>query len=205
MLVALIVIAKAPEPGKAKTRLCPPCTPEQAARLAAASLLDTLEAVSRTSAHRRVLAFDGDGERWCPPGFELIPQRGHGLAERLASTFEDVGEPALLIGMDTPQVTPELLATGMRALECGGTDAVLGPAYDGGYWSIGVKRHTPGLFAGVPMSSPRTCEEQRRRIEQLGLRLREQRRLRDVDTIADARKVACEAPRSRFASELATI
>lgn len=202
---ALIVIAKEPEPGKVKTRLCPPCTPAQAANLAAASLLDTLEAVGRTSTHRRVLAFDGDGERWCPAGFELIPQRGCGLAERLASTFEDVDEPALLIGMDTPQVTPELLASGMRALERGDTDAVLGPAYDGGYWSIGIKRPAREVFAGVVMSSPHTCAQQRLRIEQLGLRLREQRRLRDVDTIDDARTVARAVPYSRFASALAAI
>ena len=72
--------------------------------------------VARTPATRRVLVFDGDGERWLPPGFELIPQRGDGLAERLAAAFEDVGEPALLVGMDTPQLTPELLRRGDRAL-----------------------------------------------------------------------------------------
>jgi rSAM/selenodomain-associated transferase 1 len=203
--VALIVLAKAPRPGRSKTRMCPPCTPEQAASLAAASLRDTLEIVARTPAHRRVLAFDGDGEEWCPPGFELIAQRGDGLAERLASAFEDVAEPALLVAMDTPQMTPRLLGEGIRALERSDTDAVLGPALDGGYWSIGVKRPDRQLFTGVPMSSPCTYAQQRRRIAQLGLRLREQRRLRDVDTIEDARQVAREAPHSHFATALAAI
>jgi rSAM/selenodomain-associated transferase 1 len=203
--VALIVIAKAPVAGKAKTRLCPPCSAEQAAALAASALQDTLQVVARTPVARRVLVFDGDGQRWCPPGFELIEQRGDGLAERLASAFEDVGQPALLVGMDTPQLTPELLLDGTRALERPAVDAVLGPACDGGYWSVGLKRADQNVFAGVPMSETRTCQEQRARLAQLGLTVHQQPRLRDVDTIADARAVAREAPDSRFASTLAAI
>jgi uncharacterized protein len=203
--VALLVIAKAPDPGRAKTRLCPPCSAEQAAALAASALLDTLEVVARTPATRRVLVFDGAGERWCPPGFELIEQRGNGLAERLASAFDDVDEPALLVGMDTPQLTPELLIDGTRALERPRVDAVLGPACDGGYWSIGLKAPDRDVFAHVPMSSPSTCPEQRARIAQLGLTLHEQPRLRDVDTIDDAYAVARDAPQSRFATTLAAI
>ncbi|HUO75287.1 MAG TPA: TIGR04282 family arsenosugar biosynthesis glycosyltransferase [Solirubrobacteraceae bacterium] len=205
MPIALLVIAKAPLPGRAKTRLCPPCSAEQAAALAESALLDTLDVVARTPATRRVLVFDGDGERWCPPGFELIAQRGDGLGERLATAFEDVGEPALLVGMDTPQVTPDLLLSGIDALGRPEVDAVLGPAYDGGYWSVGLARPAREVFTGVPMSEPGTYAAQRTRIRQLGLRLHEQQRLRDVDTIADARAVARQAPRSRFATMLAAI
>ncbi len=61
-------------------------------------------------------------------GFEVIPQRGDGLGERLAAAFDDVSPPALLVGMDTPQLTPRLLLDGMRALAEHGVDAVLGPA-----------------------------------------------------------------------------
>src|ERR1700739_476099 len=113
---ALLVIAKEPLPGRAKTRLSPPCTPEQAAWLAASALRDTLDVVGRTPVARRVLVFEGDGERWRPPGFELLQQRGDGLADRLAAAFEDVDGPALLVGMDTPQLTPELLMDGLDAL-----------------------------------------------------------------------------------------
>jgi rSAM/selenodomain-associated transferase 1 len=201
---ALLVIAKAPLPGRAKTRLCPPCSSEQAAGLAEASLLDTLAVVARTPASRRVLIFEGDAGRWRPPGFEVIPQRGAGLEERLASAFEDVGERALLVGMDTPQLTAQLLLDGISALE-NGADAVLGPALDGGYWSVGLKRPTREAFAGVPMSVARTFTEQRARFERLGMRLHEQAALRDVDTIDDARAVAREAPGSRFAAALAAI
>lgn len=199
---ALLVIAKEPLPGRAKTRLCPPCTPDEAARLAHSALLDTLAVVARTPTRRRVLIFEGDGERFRPPGFELIPQRGDGLAERLAAAFEDVAEPALLVGMDTPQLTPELLSEGLEALADPAVDVVFGPALDGGYWSVGVKQADRQLFAGVPMSESHTWTEQRARVQKLGLRLHEQPALRDVDTFADAQAVARQAPNSRFAKTL---
>lgn len=200
-----MVIAKEPLPGRVKTRLCPPFAPEQAAALAASALRDTLQVVARTAAQRRVLVFDGDGSRWCPVGFELVAQRGDGLADRLASAFEDVGGPALLVGMDTPQLTSQLLSDGLRALADPAVDAVLGPALDGGYWSIGLTVPARAVFAGVPMSRHDTCAAQRRRIAQLGLRLHDQPGLRDVDTIADARAVARQAPGSRFAATLAAL
>lgn len=203
--VSLLVIAKEPLPGRAKTRLCPPCSFEQAAALAEAALLDTLEVVSCTPAHRKVLVFDGDGARWRVPGFELIEQRGKGLAERLAAAFEDVHGPSLLVGMDTPQLTTELLLNGIAALCRPDVDAVLGPAFDGGYWAIGLKRPTREMFDDIPMSVAQTCAAQRTRIQQLGLRLHEHAMLRDVDTIDDARAVAEQAPATRFATAMAAI
>jgi uncharacterized protein len=200
---ALMVIAKEPLPGRAKTRLCPPCTAEQAARLASSALLDTIDVVTRTPASRRVLVFEGDASRWRPRGWSLLPQRGEGLAERLAAAFEDLDEPALLVGMDTPQLTPRLLRDGLDALTRPEVDAVLGPADDGGYWSVGLKSARREVFSGVPMSVASTCAVQRRRIGELGLRLHEQRQLRDVDTFEDARAVARQAPRSRFAAAVA--
>jgi rSAM/selenodomain-associated transferase 1 len=203
--VALLVIAKEPLPGRAKTRLTPPCSPAQAAELAGAALLDTLDAVARTPAERKVLIFAGDPTRWRPPGFEVIPQRGHGLAERLAAAFEDVQQPALLVGMDTPQLTPELLRDGIDALRSPGVDAVLGASLDGGYWSVGLRAPDPTAFAGVPMSSHSTCIRQRTRLRELGLHVRELPDLRDVDTIEDALAVGAECPGSRFAASLAAI
>jgi rSAM/selenodomain-associated transferase 1 len=201
----VIVLAKEPVPGRAKTRLCPPCTPDQAARLASAALTDTLVCVAGTPARRRVLAFDGDGERWRPDGFELIAQRGDGLAARLAAAFEDTHGPALLVGMDTPQLTPQLLTGGLRALTRPDIDTVFGPTLDGGYWCAGLKTPRPELFAGVPMSSVDTWTVQRARIRSLGLSLCEQPWLRDVDTFDDARAVALQAPRSRFAEAIKTL
>jgi uncharacterized protein len=203
---ALIVIAKAPVPGRSKTRLCPPLSAEAAAGLAAASLADTLAAAAAACpAGRLVLALEGEPGAWVPPGFDVIPQRGDGLDERLASAFADVAGPALLIGMDTPQVTPALLAGGLHALSLPGTDAVIGPALDGGYWAIGLRRSHPELFLGVPMSSSTTFAAQLTRLREASLRVRMLAPLRDVDLIEDAHAVAELAPASRFAEALGSL
>ena len=198
MTVALAVIAKAPLPGRVKTRLTPPCSAREAAALAEAALRDTLAAVEATPAPRRVLVLDGDADGWLPDGFEVIPQRGEGLAERLASAFADIAEPTVLIGMDTPQIAPPVLAAGQRAVERG--DAALGPATDGGYWGIGLAAPDARAFAGVPMSSSATGAAQRAALDRLGLTVALLPELRDVDTIDDARAVAAEAPGTAFAA-----
>jgi uncharacterized protein len=199
--VNLIVIAKAPVPGRCKTRLCPPCTPEQAARLAEAALADTLHAVMATPASRRVVVLDGEPGPWLPEGCEVIAQRGGGLDERLAHAFQDVGGASLLIGMDTPQVTPRLLLGGLSSLAA--ADAVLGPARDGGYWALGLQRPDPSLLLGVPMSADHTGRRQLERLRRAGLRVAPLPVLRDVDRIEDAHAVAAEVPGSAFASRLA--
>jgi rSAM/selenodomain-associated transferase 1 len=203
--VALMVIAKEPLPGRAKTRLSPPCSPAEAATLAEAALLDTLDVVGRTPAARKVLVFDGDAGRFRREGLEVFVQRGGGLAERLTAAFEDIAGPALLVGMDTPQLTPSLLSDGLRALAAPGVDAVLGPATDGGYWTVGLTGSPASAFAGVPMSHATTCTAQRARLRRLGLRVHEHRALCDVDTIEDARAVARQAPGTRFAAAVAAI
>jgi uncharacterized protein len=200
----LLVIAKSPAPGRVKTRLTPPCTPEQAAELAGAALGDTLAAATRTRrAARRVLVLDGAPGAWLPRGFSVVPARGDGLAARLAAAFQAAAGPAFLVGMDTPQVTPELLDAGLAAVEH--ADAAFGAALDGGYWGIGLRRPDPEAFRDVPMSEPSTGLAQRVRLAELGLRTAVLPPLRDVDTIADARAVAAEAPRTRFAAALAAM
>ncbi len=203
---ALLVIAKAPVPGRSKTRLCPPCTAAQAAALAQAALRDTLAAVAATPARRRVLVLDGEPGAWLPPGIEVVAQRGGGLAERLACAFDDAaaGGPALLIGMDTPQVTSSVLQAGLDALR-DGARSVLGLAADGGYWAIGIRRPDPAVFAGVPMSLPCTGAAQRIRLRQLGLDPVALPVLRDVDRIDDAIEVAALAPGGHFAPTLQAI
>jgi rSAM/selenodomain-associated transferase 1 len=198
-------MTKAPAAGRSKTRLTPPCTPEQAAGLARAALEDTLASVAGSRlAGRRVVVLDGEPGAWLPPGFDVVPQRGAGLAQRLASAFEDAGAPALLIGMDTPQVTAALLDASLAAL-ADGADAVLGDAPDGGYWAVGLKHADPRVFDGVPMSAADTGARQRERLTSLGLRVASLPPLRDVDTIADARAVAAGVPAGRFAAMLTRV
>jgi rSAM/selenodomain-associated transferase 1 len=201
--VALVVIAKSPAPGRSKTRLCPPCTPVQAAALAEAALRDTLDAVSAAPARRRLLALDGPPGGWLRDGLEVVPQVQGGLGTRLAAALGAAGGPALVVGMDTPQLSAADLAVAAAPLEDGRTDAVLGPALDGGYWTIGLRSPDPRAFLGVPMSSERTCAAQRRRLHELGLEVAMIHELRDVDSIDDARAVAAAAPHTGFASQLA--
>ncbi len=202
---ALVVIAKAPVPGRSKTRLCPPLDPVQAAGLAQAALLDTLEVIAATPASRHVLVLAGEPGGWMPGGFEVLPQAAGDLGVRLAGAFADIAGPALLIGMDTPQVTPALLSAGLALLCERGNDAVLGLTPDGGYWAIGLRRADARVFLGVPMSTARTGEIQRERLDALGLRTARLPRLRDVDDYADALAVAAGAPATRFARALATV
>ncbi|MGW3409651.1 TIGR04282 family arsenosugar biosynthesis glycosyltransferase [Streptomyces sp. NPDC000888] len=196
----LLVIAKEPRPGRVKTRLTPPFTPREAALLAEAALVDTLRTVAATPASRHVLVLDGAPGRWLPPGFDVVPQCAGGLDERLAAAFAGCEGPTLLIGMDTPQVTPELLTVDFA--DC---DAYFGPAEDGGFWALGLASPDPELLRGVPMSTPTTGAVQRDRLTAAGLRVRELPALRDVDTAADAEAVAAAAPGGRFAAELARV
>ena len=205
MPARVLVIAKAPVPGRSKTRLCPPCTPEQAAVLAEASLRDTLAAVAAADCSQRVLVLAGSPDGWLPPGFEVVPQCGGGLGVRLEHAFSLFEGPSLLIGMDTPQVSPALIEGALRTLARPNVDAVLGAAEDGGYWAIGFNDHAPGAFTGVPMSSPHTGARQRLRLAELGLRVAELPKLRDVDEIVDARAVATQQPDGEFARSLAAI
>ena len=196
----IIVMAKAPVAGRVKTRLCPPCTPEEAARLAEAALIDTLAAALASSSDRVVLALEGAPGPWLPAGVEVVAQRGEGFHDRLAAAWMDIGGPAVQIGMDTPQVTPALLDQAALLLLEPGTDAVLGPAADGGWWALGLRRARPAVFRGVPMSRPDTGARQADRLAALDLRTRTLPCLRDVDTIEDAVEVAAGAPDTRFAA-----
>ena len=201
----LLVMAKAPVPGRVKTRLCPPCDPVEAAGIAAASLADTLATVAACSASRRIVALDGEPGEWLPPGFEVLAQRGATFDQRLEAAWSEAGGPGVQIGMDTPQVTPTLLDAALARLDDPDVDAVLGPALDGGWWAIGLDRPRPGAFTGVPMSTGRTGVAQLGRLRELDLRVALLPPLRDLDTIDDAMAISAVLPRSRTAEAVAAV
>ncbi|MFC9872631.1 TIGR04282 family arsenosugar biosynthesis glycosyltransferase [Nocardia salmonicida] len=162
----LLVVAKAPIAGFAKTRLTPPLRPVDAATLAAASLLDTLAAVRASRPRHAVVAWTGDLSRaeradeiaTALTDFEVIAQRGTTFGERLAAAHTDAaaaGLPVLQIGTDTPQAGPDLLAAAATTLLGGGT--ALGPAIDGGWWALGLSDpRAAQVLIDVPMSTSRT-------------------------------------------------
>ena len=202
----VMVIAKEPVPGRVKTRLTPPYTPAEAAELAQAALADTLAAVASARVARRVLALAGSPGPWLPPGFDVIGQRGGGLDERIASALADARAtcpaPLVLIGMDTPQVTPALLAAAAGPLVSGAADATFGMAEDGGFWLLGLRDIDPALVLGVPMSRPDTGALQLARLHAAGLRVMPLPELADVDTAAEAERIAAVIPGSRFAARV---
>ena len=201
--VQLVVLAKAPVAGRVKTRLCPPLSLEQAAAVASAALADTLTAALQVQVRRHVVVLDGDPAGHIPPGFEVLHQRGDGLDERLAAAYEDVfassSLPVLLIGMDTPQLTPNLLTYAARTLA--GGSPVLGHAEDGGWWAIGLPEADRAIFLGVPMSSDRTGRLQEARMRERGLAPVLLPVLRDIDQVPDLlAALAAMPPASRLAS-----
>lgn len=199
----MLVMAKAPVPGRVKTRLCPPCTPAEAAALAEAALADTLDAVAACGAARRVIALDGEPGEWLPEGFEVIPQRASGFDRRLAGAWTDAGGPGVQIGMDTPQVTDALLDAALADLDR--ADAVLGHAEDGGWWAIGLRHPSPAVFAGVPMSTTRTGAHQEARLRALGFHPILLPTLVDLDTVADLPAVTASGAAVRTASLFRTM
>ena len=201
-MTTLIVIAKECLPGKVKTRLHPPLSLDQAAELAAASLDDTLAAVAVLPATRRVLAFDGAVAPASAAGYDIVPQVAGGLDERLGAIFDGCNEPAVLIGMDTPQVSAADLAP-LFADWPDDVDAWFGPAADGGFWALGLREPDGNLIRGVPMSESFTGDHQLARLRDAGLRVRLLPTLTDVDHIEDAQLVAALAPHGRFAAALA--
>jgi rSAM/selenodomain-associated transferase 1 len=199
----VVVIAKAPVAGRVKTRLCPPLDLGDAARLAEASLRDTLEQVARLRDARRVVALDGAPGPWLDAGFEIVAQRGDGLDQRLAHAFAECDGPTVVVGMDTPQLLVDDLESAFARLD--DVDAVVGPAYDGGYWLLGLAIPDAHVVLGVPMSTATTLAAQRARLEERGHSIATLRVLRDVDHFDDAVAAAHEAPSSRFARALADV
>lgn len=201
-MVTVVILAKEPVAGRVKTRLCPPYSPEQAADLARAALVDTVAAVDAWAPDAAVCSLDGTRGDWLPATWTVRAQREGDLGDRIAGALDDAfavsDGPVLLVGMDTPQLCPDDLAAAAAALE--GADAVLGPAADGGWWLLGLHRADPSLVTGIPTSRPDTGMRQRNRLVEHGLRVADLPVLRDVDTAADADGVARLAPNTRFAS-----
>jgi glycosyltransferase A (GT-A) superfamily protein (DUF2064 family) len=200
MRTQILVLAKEPVAGRVKTRLCPPCTPAQAAEVARAAIEDTLDAVDASRADARVLVVDG--RLGCRPRWTSTAQAGGELDNRLAMAFTATaqrGFGTLLIGMDTPQVTPDLLDEATGTLR--NADAALGLAADGGWWALALRNPADAeALRGVPTSRSDTGERTLAALRERGLRVAALPVLRDVDTAYDAWAVAAAYPHGHFAA-----
>jgi len=216
--VVALVVAKAPVPGLAKTRLAASIGDRAAADIAAAALLDTLDAVASAPVQARVVAMTGDLDaasaseeiRTRLEAFTVVPQRGDTFADRLANAHIDAAAAAgnrrvLQIGMDTPQVSAEMIVE--CALELVGTGAVLGLADDGGWWVLGVSDAAMAdCLRAVPMSRLDTGALTLAALYGKGIDVTRVAELADVDTIddIDAVRRVC-ATDSRFARATAAV
>ncbi|MGL4178054.1 MAG: TIGR04282 family arsenosugar biosynthesis glycosyltransferase, partial [Dermatophilaceae bacterium] len=208
----VLVVAKAPRPGEVKTRLIPAVDPATAADLAAAALLDTLDAAAESfPPTRRVLALTGDLAGACREpelraavgDWIVVGQHGTTLSERLAHAHRQAHGlargPVVQIGMDTPHVDPGLLASLPELARRSGRP-VLGPADDGGWWVLVTRTaHQADVLAGVPTSRPDTGRLTTAALAAAGIPACLTATLRDVDLAADAEAVAALAPHTRFA------
>jgi glycosyltransferase A (GT-A) superfamily protein (DUF2064 family) len=208
----MLVVAKAPVIGRVKTRLGREVGMERAADLAAAALLDTVRACAAAyGAERCHLSLDGDladGQLAeeileATTGWTVHTQHGKDFAERLVHAHEDAsvasGAPVVQVGMDTPHLSARTLLE-VGTLLTAPDAAVLGPAYDGGWWLLGVGGpHLLAHLHEVPMSRPETGALTREALLRAGARVSEVATLRDVDEVVDAESVAAEAPDTRFA------
>ena len=216
--VTYVVLAKAPVPGRVKTRLTSAYSEHEAAALASAALLDTLDAVRTAAAlgtggRPLVCALTGELDAAAAPdalrtglsGFRVVEQRGTGLGGRIAAAHLDAagGTGATVqVGMDTPHADAHVLARAAeRVADPDGPDAVLGPAADGGWWLLALRRAADArLVEPVPMSTAATGRLTLAALEAGGLRVEEAETLSDVDVPADVVAVAARCPGSRFAA-----
>lgn len=205
MDLTVAVIAKQCLPGHVKTRLSPPLTPEGAAALAQLSLSRTLDTVRDLPARRRLLVMEGTPSTRDAAQFTLVPQASGGLDERLAAICDGATGPLLIIGMDTPQFSPDHVAPLLHDWSSGAArhDAWMGPAADGGFWALALRRPVGALIRGVAMSADTTGAQQLARLAVAGLAVGMLPELRDMDRFSDALQIATELPGSGFACAVA--
>ena len=191
--VHLVVITKAPIPGRVKTRLTPPLSAAEAAQLARALLEDTLRRVERIPYTHLVVAVEPPEAvpfmQKIAPGAEIVPQTAGDLGARMSAIIVDRftrgASAVILIGSDHPTLARAQIDQAVRWLQEGGNPLVIGPAEDGGYYLIGLTRPHPELFSRISWSGPTVLQETLARARGADLQVRQLSVGRDVDTIED--------------------
>lgn len=195
---ALIIFAKQPVPGTVKTRLIPELSPEGAAQLYLSMLTDILNNTFTIADVDRMLFYDGGGKaedyfRESFPAWALFPQEGDDLGRRMETafcrTFAGGYQSVVIIGTDSPDLPASFIEDTFRLLEDRRTDVVLGPATDGGYYLLGMKRLHRELFSGISWSTGRVLQDSLKIAESLGLGTKLLPPWHDIDTFADLERL----------------
>ncbi len=196
---SLIVFAKVPQAGSVKTRMAAVMTPGEAAELYRCMLHDTLLKAGRFINAMPVAVFfePSDGAeayfvgaaQGMAQGMELVSQVGNGLGERMEQAFREMfargGEAVVIIGTDIPHLPSRFISDAFALLEQPGTDVVFGPATDGGYYLLGMKRLHPQLFTGIAWSSGTVLRESMAKGKDAGLHVVLLPACSDLDTPDD--------------------
>lgn len=191
---ALLIFAKRPLPGKVKTRLVPPLSPEQAADLYRCMLGDVMAMAANFPGLSLYLFYEDmeDAREYfagIAPGIASFPQRGKDLGERMAEAFRLVFAmghgAAVIIGTDAPDLPPAYIKEAFSRLENGKSMAVFGPCEDGGYYLLGITQLRHALFRDLPWSSGTVLQESLKRAEEAGIEVSLLPIWHDVDTAAD--------------------
>lgn len=198
MTHALLLIAKRPAPGQTKTRLTPPLTGEQASALYECFLRDTIDIVRAVPGVARLINYlphdEEDYFRQLAPDFELIPQMGAELGERLDNVLthclSNGHTRAVVMDSDSPTLPAAYLAQAFDELER--AEVVLGPCDDGGYYLIGLTRPQPRLLREVQMSTPNVLNDTLALAAELKLRVALLPTWYDVDTVAELDRLRLE-------------
>ncbi len=194
MDASLIVVAKKPEPGFTKTRLCPPFTPQEAAQFYRCLMLDTLNLAQQVEGVEHCVAYAPTEARsyfqnLVPSGFSLIPQQGANLGERLSNAlsdrFQSGYQKVVIMNSDGPTLPLTYLERAFRQLEQ--HDISLGIGHDGGYYLIGMNQFQPDLFENITWSSDQVFSQTLDTCRRLRLRVYRLPQWYDVDIDDDLR------------------
>jgi rSAM/selenodomain-associated transferase 1 len=183
----IIVFAKAPVPGQAKTRLIPRLGEWGAARLHT-QLISYVLRTARLADDRVELHGTRRHRFFQTLRIPFRLQHGHDLGERMYYALSKAEKPAILIGSDCPMLTPADLRRAARWLR-GGADVVLAPAEDGGYALIGARRVSPSIFKGIAWGGEQVYAETVKRLQSAGYRWRALPRVWDVDRPEDLQRL----------------
>jgi len=214
-LCALAVMTKAPRAGRVKTRLVPPLTPAEAAQLNSCFLRDTAGAIAQATGDiaRAIAVYTPIGAEEAysdilPRDFDLLPQRGKGFGERLAAASEDLFRigfgSVCLIDSDSPTVSAECYTQAAKLLSVQNDRVVLGPADDGGYYLIGMKKNDRRLFEEIDWSTERVLDQTVQRAAELKLAVEFLPTSYDVDDRTTLRRVCDELLKGNSRSRIDT-
>ena len=201
MRPTVIVMIKAPRAGLVKTRLTPPLSKYDAATLAGCFARDVLDSVSRVASELIIGYTPSDGrallETFLPQrNLSWLEQRGADLGERLegiaVQAFSLGFGPLIFLGADSPTLPPQFITRAMQSLAAAESDIALGPTEDGGYYLVGLRQHSRGLFENIPWSTSRAYAQTALNAQRLGLRLLELPQWYDIDTPSDLLRLRAE-------------